>query len=80
VVNTVLYTEAVAAGPAVVTRLGKKTVVVAGPGVAPGKYTEQKDVKSKFAFTVTLAQIRDHRNCIQRIPIAYGVPAGLPAR
>jgi hypothetical protein len=57
VITAVLNAETVAATPVVVTRLGKNTVVVAGPGVAFGKYAEQNDVKSKFALTVTLAQV-----------------------
>jgi hypothetical protein len=58
VVTAVLNAETVVATPVVVTRLGKNTVVVAGPGAAFGTYAEQKDVKSKFALTVTLAKVR----------------------
>lgn len=57
-VVAVFVTLAVSAAPVVVTRLGKNIVVETGPGVAPGKYTEQNDVKSKFALTVTLVRVR----------------------
>jgi hypothetical protein len=53
VVNAVLTAVTVAATPVVVAELAKYTVVVAAP-TAFGMYAEQKDVKSKFALTVTL--------------------------
>ena len=53
VVNAVLTAVTVAATPVVVAELAKYTVVVAAPP-AFGIYAEQKDVKSKFALTVTL--------------------------
>jgi hypothetical protein len=55
VVNAVLTAVTVAATPVVVAELAKYTVVVAAPTPpAFGIYAEQKDVKSKFALTVTL--------------------------
>jgi hypothetical protein len=56
VASFVVYAETVIATPIAVAKLGKYAVVAA-PAPAFGKYAEQKDVKSKFALTVTLRKL-----------------------
>jgi len=83
VVNAVLTAVTVAATPVVVAELGKYTVVVAAP-TAPafGIYAEQKDVKSKFALTVTLSKLdtsssqstnSHHSRCPSRISSSINI-------
>jgi hypothetical protein len=54
VASFVAYAETVTVTPIAVAKIEKYTVVVAAPSPAFGKYAERKDVKSKFALTVTV--------------------------
>jgi hypothetical protein len=57
VASFVAYAETVTVTPIAVAKIEKYTVVVAAPSPAFGKYAERKDVKSKFALTVTLRKL-----------------------